>query len=146
MNSGIFSLFFLCFHIPLCQKTWLWEGVGSGTLYNWGKSWWIISCYRGTDFRYLSWIFPPFWLFILRAWWLDTLRRQATEERIPGLPRRPWCLPGWRLPWRGDVSASAVSGNWLEGVRGFLVHEILKEAISCPGNKEEPGMEEGAPS
>ena len=33
-HMRIFSLFFLCFHIPLCQKTRLCEGVGSVTLYS----------------------------------------------------------------------------------------------------------------
>ena len=97
----------------------------------------------GTWALCFSWILPPFWLFILSAWWPDTLRRQATEEWIASPPGRPWCLPGWRLPWRGDVWVSTVSGNWLEGIRGFLVQMILREAISCPGNKEEPGMEDG---
>lgn len=99
----------------------------------------------GTWALCFSWILPPFWLFILSAWWPDTLRRQATEEWIASPPGRPWCLPGWRLPWHGDVWVSAVSGNWLEGIRGFLVQMILREAISCPGNKEEAGMEEGGP-
>ena len=49
-----------------------------------------ISCTWALCF---CWIFHPFWLFILRAWWLYTLRRQATEK-ILSPPGRPWCLPG----------------------------------------------------
>ena len=52
-----FFFLFLCFHIPLCHKTWLCEGIGGVTLYNWGKPWWITLCYHGTHFRHMSPLF-----------------------------------------------------------------------------------------
>lgn len=148
MNSGIFSSLSVFSYCSVSENMTLWGNWGV-TLYNWGKPWWITLCYRGTDFRHMSSLFLLNFLSFLVIYPEGVVARHPEKSshsgEDPSPTGRPWCLPRWRLPWRGDMWASTLSGNWPKRIRWFLVQMILREAISCPGNKEESGVEDGGP-
>lgn len=141
--SGIFPSF--CISYPSVSENMTLWGSWGWTLYNWGKSWWITSCYCGTDITHMSPLFLlnfPSFLAIypesLVAVHQKTQRRSWVHQEGHGVFLDEGCLDV--VMW-----VSAVSGNWLEGIRGFLVQMILSEPSRVQGKRRSQAWRMGAP-